>query len=151
MQFAYTASTQARDSSKDISLGTGSWRGGVSDGTTLWFVENDNSIAIAYNASTQARDSSKDISLGTGSWNGGLSDGTTLWFVEDDNNNAVAYSHSPQTTYTTVPEFTSGTDNQVLTRTSSGMAWEDHRELQHHKLKHGGGILIQHLLQIHLV
>ena len=29
-----------RDSSLDISLGAGIWEGGVSDGTTLWFVDS---------------------------------------------------------------------------------------------------------------
>ena len=71
-----------RDSSLDISLGSGAWSGGASDGTTLWFVDNTADEARAYVAATQARDSGKDIDLGTGAWQGGLSDGTTLWFVD---------------------------------------------------------------------
>ena len=70
-----------RDSSLDISLGSGDTVGGVSDGTTLWFIDRDDDEAQAYVAATRARDSAKDIDLGTGSWNGGVSDGTTLWFV----------------------------------------------------------------------
>ena len=55
-----------RDSTLDISLGTGSWRGGASDGTTLWFVNDTPIKRVAYVASTRARDSAKDIALGTG-------------------------------------------------------------------------------------
>ena len=64
-----------RDSSLDISLGTGAGAGGASDGTTLWFVDNSirATVARAYVAATRARDSAKDISLGTGFWQGGLS------------------------------------------------------------------------------
>ena len=86
---AYTASNQARDSSKDISLGDGILIGSLSDNTTLWFIDFLDNDAVAYTASTRARDSSKDITLGDGDWDGGVSDNTTLWFVEDDNNNAV--------------------------------------------------------------
>ena len=65
---AYVAATQARDSGRDISLGSGSLgSGALSDGTTLWFVDNTTSdTARAYVAATQARDSGKDISLGSG-------------------------------------------------------------------------------------
>ena len=85
---------RTRDSAKDISLGTGDWTGGVSDGTTLWFVNSSSNQARAYNASTRARDSSKDISLATGSWTGGVSDGTTLWFVFGNSDQARAYNAS---------------------------------------------------------
>ena len=60
-----------RDSSLDIALSTGSWRGGASDGITLWFVDDFGNMAVAYVAATRARDSAKDISLGTGFWRGG--------------------------------------------------------------------------------
>ena len=81
-----------RDSTLDISLGTGSWGGGCSDGTTLWFVDDTVNWARAYVAATRARDSAKDIDFeGSGAWNGGLSDGTTLWFVDDAINEARAY------------------------------------------------------------
>ena len=70
--------TPTRNSGRDISLGTEIWQGGVSDGTTLWFVNTD--TARAYVAATGARDSGKDISLGTGTWQGGVSDYDTLWF-----------------------------------------------------------------------
>ena len=53
-----------------LALGTGSWFGGVSDGTTLWFVEQHRQcVEAAYTAATQARDMSRDIDLGTGTWN----------------------------------------------------------------------------------
>ena len=59
---AYVAATRARDSAKDIALGTGDWNGGVSDGTTLWFVKGggDDEI-IAYLASDQSRQTADDI------------------------------------------------------------------------------------------
>ena len=89
---AYRASTQARDSSKDISLTTTSgWTGAISDGTTLWFNANLDNTARAYNAATQARDSSKDISFGDGTWRPAASDGTTLWFVNTEESIAYAY------------------------------------------------------------
>ena len=80
-----------RDSSLDISLGAGSWSGGASDGTTLWFVNRTNDQARCLRSRDQARDSAKDIALGTGAWTGGASDGTTLWFVDDTSNQAIAY------------------------------------------------------------
>ena len=85
------AATRARDSAKDISLGTGGWTGGASDGTTLWFVDNSSDEARAYVAATRARDSAKDISLGAGIWTGAVSDGTTLWFTELTGNQVRAY------------------------------------------------------------
>ena len=71
-----------RDSTLDISLGSGGWGGGASDGTTLWFGDSTSDFARAYVAATQARDDAKDINLGTSGvdWLG-LSDGTTLWFL----------------------------------------------------------------------
>ena len=81
---------------RTISLGSGSWNGAVSDGTTLWFVDNTSNRARAYVAATQARDSGRDISLGTVSWLGGVSDGTTLWFVNDTSNTARAYVAATQ-------------------------------------------------------
>ena len=80
-----------RNSDLDIALGSGSWNGGASDGTTLWFIDNTVNIARAYVAATRARDSDKDIDLGSGSWNGGASDGTTLWFIDNTSDIAVAY------------------------------------------------------------
>ena len=63
---AYRASDGARLSGSDISLGTGTWRGGPSDGSTLWFVNDiPNAVAVAYRASDGARLSGSDISLGT--------------------------------------------------------------------------------------
>ena len=51
-----------RDATRDITLGAGNWVGGVSDGTTLWFVNTDApDTAYAYNASTRARDAATVI------------------------------------------------------------------------------------------
>ena len=85
-----------RQSSRDIPLSNSNWRGGVSDGTTLWFVtQTDPDTAFAYNASTRARDSSRDITLGDSFWQGGVSDGTTLWFItQTDPDTAFAYNAS---------------------------------------------------------
>ena len=85
-----------RNSAHDITLGDRSWNGGVSDGTTLWFIDQTNpDTAFAYNASTRARDATRDISLGSGDWVGGVSDGTTLWFINSISpDRAVAYTAS---------------------------------------------------------
>ena len=79
------------ESIRDIDLGNGSWEGGVSDGTTIWFVDDGADMAVAYVAATGVRDSTKDINLGGGSWAGGVSDGTTIWFIESSFTKAVAY------------------------------------------------------------
>ena len=72
-----------RNPENDIYLPTAdSWRGAVSDGTTLWFVNQTDGNATAYVAATQARDSAKDIANLVGSTeSAAVSDGTTLWFV----------------------------------------------------------------------
>ena len=94
---AYTASTRARKSNFDISLGTENWFGAVSDGITLWFINDTNNIATAYTVATRARNSNFDISLGTGAWRGAVSDGITLWFINDADNLATAYTAATRT------------------------------------------------------
>ena len=66
---------------------------GLSDGTTLWFVDDRyGNEARAYVAATRARDSAKDISLRHGKLARRLlSDGTTLWFVDSRATSARAY------------------------------------------------------------
>ena len=93
---AYVVSTNAgRDSGNDISLGSGTWVGGVSDGTTVRFINNSSDRALAWNAGTGVRDEDNDIDLGIANWTGGASDfGTTLWFVNDTSNYARAYSRT---------------------------------------------------------
>ena len=112
---AYNALTRARESSKDISLGSGTWQGAVSDGTTLWFTQFANTTAVAYNASTGARDGAKDITL-AGSRNehrtGAAYDGTTLWFVNDTDDTAYAYTAS-----------TRGRDSSKDIKLGSADAW----------------------------
>ena len=83
--------TVTRNTAKDIDLGPGNWSGGASDGTTLWFTDNDTQAVVAYVAATRARDSAKDIDLGPGNWSGGASDGTTLWFTDNSADVAEAY------------------------------------------------------------
>ena len=88
-----------RDSTKDISWRSrsGLFSASVSDGETIWFVDDNTSIAYAYRASDRARDSSKDIRLPSGGiWNSAVSDGTTLWFVNTNDNKAYAYRASTQ-------------------------------------------------------
>ena len=85
-----------RDAAKDIALGVAIWSGGLSDGTTGWFVNDTADMAVAYRLSDQSRDAAKDIALGLGLWRDGLSDGTTGWFVNDTADMAVAYRLSDQ-------------------------------------------------------
>ena len=86
-----------RDSSKDISLGTGDWNASVSDGTTIWFVNNtgSSSVARAYNVATRARDSAKDITFATNNRTVAAAayDGTLVWLV-DTSGQAKAYNSS---------------------------------------------------------
>ena len=96
MAVAYTASTRARNASRDISLGSGLWHSGISDGTTLWFVQEDGTVH-AYTASTRARDSAKDIDLGSGTWRGGNSDQDTLWFIKGDQSASMAEAYTAST------------------------------------------------------
>ena len=44
------------------------WTGGLSDGTTLRFIDNTSDQSRAYVAATRERDTGKDIALFTGSW-----------------------------------------------------------------------------------
>lgn len=94
---AYTAATRARDSSKDITLASRTYRNAVSDGTTLWFVSGVN--LIAYNASTRARDSAKDFSLSSEArWiSASVSDGTTIWLNTGRYTNTQAYTAATRT------------------------------------------------------
>ena len=89
----------SRQISKDIPLlrstfSGANWSSGVSDGTTVWFVDFSNDYARAFNVSTRVRDNSKDINLGSGYWSGGFSNGTTVWFVERYSGQVRAYNAS---------------------------------------------------------
>ena len=75
-----------------IDLGTGSWSGGTSDGTTLWFVNQNSTTAVAYTGATAARNTGFDITLPNTGFRGGFSDGNIIWFIDDTNNEAVAYT-----------------------------------------------------------
>ena len=90
---AYVAATRARDSAKDIALGTGDWHGGLSDGTTLWFIKNFDG-GIAYLASDQSRQAADDIThadLTTGFLAGGIYANGIAWFVEPEGDTAIAF------------------------------------------------------------
>ena len=94
---AYNASTQARNVAFDISLGTGTWTGGASDGTTLWFIDLETpDTAYAYNAATRNADATRNIAIGNAGWGGVVSDRDTLWFINDNTDTAVAYNASTQ-------------------------------------------------------
>ena len=115
-----------RDTTKDISLGTGRWNGAVSDGTTVWFTDNGRAFrdawARAYTIATRMRDTTKDINLGRVNVYGGVSDGTTLWFVEEATpNTAYAYNASTRQADTT--------KNITLGRTGDFLGAVDHTNL----------------------
>ena len=97
---AYVAATRARDSAKDIDLGGGSWQGGLSDGTTLWFIKGGGDDAIiAYLASDQSRQTADDIThadLG-GTLNGGVYAIGIVWFVEPDADTSIAFRKTATT------------------------------------------------------
>ena len=119
---AYSAATQAPDTTRNIALGSGQWTGGTSDGTTLWFVSSPDGVR-AYVAATQARDSAKDLPFTSGT-TGAASDGTTLWFVNDTDDIAYAYgaravaeAEISGSTYTS-----EGEDNGVAIQTVTGLA-----------------------------
>ncbi len=84
--FAFTLSSGARDSSKDIRLRNCSCQpwGLWSNETTLWVADAGDDKLYAYTLSTGARDSSKDFELHadnddpSGIW----LDGTTLWVAD---------------------------------------------------------------------
>ena len=80
--FGVRATTNYRDETKDISLGSGSWEGSLTDGTTIWFIDDDDNYARAYRVSDQERDRNKDINLGHGNWSGGFYENGRLWFFD---------------------------------------------------------------------
>ena len=79
-------------SGRDIDLGTGNWNGGVSNGTTIWFIDNGTNMARAYIAATRVRDATLDIDLGTGNFAGGLAHGENVWFINLLQNRMEGYN-----------------------------------------------------------
>ena len=100
--YAYTISSRARDSSKDITLpaGTTSITGVTNDGTTIW-AGSGNSL-IAYNISSTNRDNTKDFAdtVFSGAGNNNISsiftDGTTMWVADPDEEKIFAYDIETQ-------------------------------------------------------
>ena len=92
--YAYTVSTKAHISSKDISLtGANSNAYGVwSDGTTIW-VSDIGGRVYAYTLSSGAYDSTKDITglPNPGGTRGIWSDGTTLWVANQNDDKGYAF------------------------------------------------------------
>ena len=90
--------TGRRMSNLDIDVGSavsfGRFGGGVSDGTTLWFLNFLDNKAYAWNVSNRQRNSSKDITLGSGTWTAVGYDGTNLWFINRTSDTAIAFSPS---------------------------------------------------------
>ena len=91
----------ALQASRDIVLGSGSWRGSASDGTTLWVLDTTLNRAVAWRVSDLSRQTSFDIGLGAGTWQTAVSDGTTLWIV-NGNDIARAYRASDQSRQTSL-------------------------------------------------
>ena len=77
----------------NISLGSGSWQGGVASDNRLYFINDTPNTAVAYDYSG-TRQSGDDISLGSGSWQGGVASDNRLYFINDTPNTAVAYDYS---------------------------------------------------------
>ena len=69
-----------RQSTDDISLGTGSWQGGVASDDRLYFINDTTNTAVAYDFDG-TRQSTDDISLGNGVWAGGTSANNRLYFI----------------------------------------------------------------------
>ena len=96
--YAYTLSSGARDSAKDVTLHTdnddptGIW----SDDTTIWVADDNDAKIYAYTLADGARDSAKDVTLHTdnddptGIW----SDDTTIWVADDTDAKIYAYTLS---------------------------------------------------------
>ena len=119
---AYDAATQDEDSTKDIDFGQqGPNKAAASDGTTLWFIDVQNSdYARAYDAATQDRDSSKDINLTETYWVAehiaAATDGTTFWaFFESGEANAYDIATGARDTARdfVVPTVVDGDDPDV--------------------------------------
>ena len=95
---AGSGTTIQRKSSLDITLGTGTYNGGCTDGTTIWFINSNNNRAEAYIGSTRTRDSSKDISFtrisGFNGYGGCVVRNNTFWIFQFDNDNYETYLHA---------------------------------------------------------
>ena len=65
---AYDLDGNRLPASNDISLPTGTWRGGLRSDTRIYFVSGSQAIAYDYSGTRQSDD---DIELGTGRWHGG--------------------------------------------------------------------------------
>ena len=113
--YAYTLSSKARDSDKDIDLhsdNTNPW-GIWSDGTTIWVVDTHDRKLYAYTLATKARDDTKDIDLHTENANpGGIwSDGTTIWVTNQASPKLYAYTLATKARAAT-KEFNTHSENR---------------------------------------
>ena len=82
---------RTRDSSKDISLGTGDWLSALALEDGMYFVDDTLNRARFYNLD-RTRDSTRDINLGTGTWEASLSLEDGMYFVQDDVDTARFYN-----------------------------------------------------------
>ena len=98
---AYTIQTistaAARDTTKDISLGTtiNNTQGVCGDGTTVWVCSSTHDTIYAFTQATGARDSAKDITVADAAVNPGgamFTDGTTLWSTSFTSRAISAYN-----------------------------------------------------------
>ena len=97
--YAYTLSSGARVSGKDITLhadnanGTALW----SDGTTMWVTDSTDDKVYAYKLSDGSRVTAKDYTGLTDAGNtspvGIWSDGTTAWISDSTGNSQKLYAY----------------------------------------------------------
>ena len=95
--FAYTISTKARDTTKDITLSDLSGYTGItSHGNTVWVTENADDKIYAYTSG--ARDATKDITPVSANEgiNATATDGVTMWVYDEDDDKVYAYVIDPQ-------------------------------------------------------
>ena len=95
--FTTLSTPGARDSGKDITLGSGNDDplGVWSDGTTMWVMEYQGTKVFAYKMSDGSRDSAKDITRSSSAILGQFitADGTTMW-LSDITTSTKLYGHS---------------------------------------------------------
>lgn len=82
-----------RQSSDDIALGTGDWRGIVATNDRIHFINRTTNSTNAYDFDG-SRQSGDDIALGTGSWNGAIATDNRLHFINYNASSTTAYDFS---------------------------------------------------------
>ena len=78
-------------SSDNISLGSGTWRGGVATTDRIFFINGSTAVAYDFDGTAQSSD---NISLGSGTWTGAVATTDRIFFIDNNNNAARAYDFS---------------------------------------------------------